>query len=358
MSSKFEPLTFDVKKPEIRTAMEEWKPHARMSEKSYEWWYLTANAHDIAGNEYFIFFDVVHYPGEGWQKRYGREIPKNQRLVKIVGMVSDYKNNNTFYIDGTDIMTNSKLWDDRSNAILCNAGDYYTTWSYQKDHMQLHMKSSRVEFNFTLQNVNEVVWHTDKLGIKGMIQQGAEEDFSFYYSLMRTPLSGTLSIMDNHAVKHDVVLTGMAWVDRQWGDFFTLSWEWSSFRFANGARLHLYNFYNGHQEAVYLTADGKITYLESFVVKQNNYAKSPQIGTWVSWGWSYEFPIEIEGSKRYSVVPRSRKEFLEDLDLKFALYEGSCQLFNDETGELAGVTVNESADIRIMENGPYAKNQH
>jgi hypothetical protein len=357
MSLKFEPLTFDINQPKVRTAIEEWKPHARMSEKSYEWWYLTANAYDIAGNEYFIFFDIVHYPGEGWQKKYERLAPANHRLVKIVGMVSDYKNNNYFRIDGTNIMDNNDLYDDPSNTILCSAGDYSTSWSYHKDYMSLKMNSSKLSFDFRLQNVNEVVWHKDKLGIEGMIQQGAEDDFSFYYSLMRTPLSGTLSTIDDNAVKRDLMLTGMAWVDRQWGDFFTLSWEWASFRFSNGARLHLYNFFNGHQEALYLTSDGNLTYVDSFIVKQNGYVKSPQVGTWVSWGWSYEFPIEIEGSKHYSVIPKSRKEFLEDLNLKFALYEGSCHLINDETGELVGVTVNESADIRVMENGPYAKHQ-
>ena len=40
-------------------------------------------------------------------------------------------------------------------------------------------------------------------------------------------------------------MSGQGWVDRQWGDFLTKSWEWSSLRFSNRARVNLYNFANG-----------------------------------------------------------------------------------------------------------------
>jgi hypothetical protein len=120
--------------------------------------------------------------------------------------------------------------------------------------------------------------------------------------------------------------------------------------------VHLYNFHNGRQEAVYLTPDGTVQRFDSFVVQQNGYARSPQTGTWVSWGWSYEFPIAIEGARRYTVEPYSRREFLELPELNFALYEGGGRLINDETNAPVGMAVNESADIRIMQNGPYGKN--
>ena len=50
----FSPLTFDVRNPAIRSAREEWKPHARMSEKSYEWWYVTANLEGPDGTAYGV----------------------------------------------------------------------------------------------------------------------------------------------------------------------------------------------------------------------------------------------------------------------------------------------------------------
>jgi|TARA_Y100000815_G_scaffold85956_1_gene74734 hypothetical protein len=92
-------------------------------------------------------------------------------------------------------------------------------------------------------------------------------------------------------------------------------------------------------------------------VRQNGYAKAPKVGTWVSWGWSYEFPIEIEGSRHFRVEPNSAREFLEVPEIDYALYEGAGRLIDERTGEQVGVSVNESADIRVMENGPYARRQ-
>ncbi len=34
------------------------------------------------------------------------------------------------------------------------------------------------------------------------------------------------------------------------------------------------------------------------------------------------------------------------------------RLINDKTGETVGVAVTESMDVRIMQNAPYAANQH
>ena len=87
-------------------------------------------------------------------------------------------------------------------------------------------------------------------------------------------------------------------------------WEWSSLRFDNGARVNLYSFGNSleggkaYLVGTYQKADGSLQYFDNFTVKQNGYAKSSD-GGWVSYGWSFDFPIDIEGSKHYSVVPLS-----------------------------------------------------
>ena len=131
--------------------------------------------------------------------------------------------------------------------------------------------------------------------------------------------------------------------------------------------MHLCNFFNGHQEGLYRDERGNVQYFTDVVVKQNGYAKSIITNTWASWGWTYEFPIEIEGSKRYTVVPKSNQEFMEFPTLNvpshvgmiegYGLYEGMGDLVNDETGEVVGISVNESGDCRVMENAPFAKNQ-
>jgi hypothetical protein len=44
--------------------------------------------------------------------------------------------------------------------------------------------------------------------------------------------------------------------------------------------------------------------------------------------------------------------------LRSPVDEGPSRLINDETGETVGVAVSESMDVRIMQNAPYAANQH
>ena len=99
----------------------------------------------------------------------------------------------------------------------------------------------------------------------------------------------------------------------------------------------------------------------------NGYCKAPLAKTWNSWGWSYEFPIEIEGSRHYTVKPLSNEEFLQFPNMRvefqnqvfdsYAIYEGLGKLRNDETGEIVGASVNESIDIRAMQNYPYGPRQ-
>ncbi len=105
--------------------------------------------------------------------------------------------------------------------------------------------------------------------------------------------------------------------------------EWSSLRFSNGARVNLYNFANGYQVATYQKADGSTQWLDSFLLRQNGYLRTPERGVWLSWGWSYEFPVEIEGSRHYTLEPFSKLDVYENP--ANILFEGPSRLINDDT---------------------------
>src|SRR5947209_7740214 len=93
------------------------------------------------------------------------------------------------------------------------------------------------------------------------------------------------------------------------------------------AKVNLSNFLNGYQVATCQKTDGATQWLDSFVIHQNGYLKTPQQGVWVSWGWSYELPVEVEGSRRYTLEPFSKLDVYE-LPLN-ALFEGPSRLIND-----------------------------
>jgi hypothetical protein len=84
--------------------------------------------------------------------------------------------------------------------------------------------------------------------------------------------------------------------------------------------------------------------------------KVPSNGVWLSWGWSYEFPIDIEGSRTYTLKPYSQQDVY--VTPENTLFEGPSRLIDDSTGEVVGVAVSESMDVRIMNNAPGGPNQH
>jgi hypothetical protein len=370
-NSDFELLKFDINNPveSKRTAWEEWAPHAKMSAKTFEWWYMTALVHDAQGNPYFMFIGAPDHSGDIMQTRLiGQVLPENQRTIGITATVSDYNAGSVRTPMALAIMKAEDMYNFEKNELFLNDGkETSLRWDYVGDKMHITYSTPETDWDFTLTNVSDILWHKDKHGLEGIIQQGAEGDWSFYYSLTNCLISGNLTLKnDNGSIEKSVEITGRAWVDRQWGDFSTAFWEWSSFRFSNGATMHLYNFYNGHQEGMYRSASGEVQYFDKVIVKQNGYVKSKLTGVWTSWGWSYEFPIEIEGSKHYTVKPYSDKEFMEYPQMKFeengvkidgfVLFEGAGQLINDENKTVVGISVNESADIRVMKNGPFDVN--
>lgn len=353
-----------------KTVLEEWAPHARMNEKTWEWWYMTCYVHDDTGNPYFVFLALPDHTGDVMQKRLlGRVLPEDQRVLGVTATITDYNADKLRMPMTLAVIHPDEMFDHSKNELTVTDNKETTVnWDFVGDTMRLKYKTPETEWDFMLTNASDALWHRDKHGFEGLIQQGTEDEWSFYYSIPNCHLSGRMILNnDDGTVEKDVQVSGRAWVDRQWGNFTTQFWEWASFRFSNGATMHLYNFYNGHQEGLYRSADGKVQYFDNVVVKQNGYQKAKIATSWVSWGWSYEFPIEIEGSKHFTVRPKSDKEWMEYPDMVteedgitidgFALFEGAGELINDETGEVVGISVNESADIRVMKNGPFDVNQ-
>jgi predicted secreted hydrolase len=237
---------------------------------------------------------------------------------------------------------------------------YSGSWSFDGENMDAVLKSQNLSFALNMQGGNQVMWSKDVAYDKeGFIQQGLPGNVSFYYSLPRLFISGNLTYLDQSGTNKTIDVAGQGWVDRQWGDFKTDAWEWNSFRFDNGARINLYNFANAYKVGTYQKADGSTQWLDNFIIQQNGYAKAPN-GQWVALGWSFDFPINIEGSRHYTVVPFSNNSNNDWIcsSPDFCFIEGAGKLINDTDGKSVGSSVFESMDIRLLNNGPYDVNQH
>jgi hypothetical protein len=316
---------------------------------------MTAVVHDTAGNPYFLVWSPFHFTGEKTSPA-SAGLPRNKRAIYAMSGFTDYRDNVHIGDFPAAVVNEADTWSPKTNSFRFVAGEYRSDWSFEGDTMNLTVASPKLSYTLRLTNAGQVMYAKDKLGIKGFIQEGAPEERSYYYSLPRVQIAGRITYAGKGGVRREIDVTGQGWVDRQWGEFLTKSWEWTSLRFSNGARVNLYNFFNGYQVATYQKADGSTQWMDSFLVHQNGYLKTPERGVWLSWGWSYEFPVEVEGSRRYTLEPFSRLDVYESPNN--VLLESPSHLINDDTGETVGVAVSESMDVRIMQNGPYAAHQH
>ncbi|MDF5733047.1 MAG: lipocalin-like domain-containing protein [Rhizonema sp. PD38] len=350
-------LSYDTQTPSLRKPTEEWEPHRKQTDKTTEWWYSTSLVFDAAGNPYFLFWSTIHFLG---QKTHPGNVPEGKRFCLALTGITDYKNN--FHAGGyqVSVMSDEETWKPEKNAVCFALEDTKSEWSFEGNSMHLVGNSPYYSCDVEMSGAETIMYAKDKLNVLGFIQEGPPDELSFYYSVPRLSVNGKVSFKGKDGIAKNLDVHGTAWVDRQWGDFNTKSWEWSSFRFLNGARVNLYNFANGHQVATYQDADGYCQWINSFVVHQNNYMKIPDgtdgtNGTWVSWGWSYDFPIDVEGSRNYTVKPFSELDTYVEPTNK--LYEGPGHLIDDKSGAIVGYAVNESMDVKLMQNFPYGPNQ-
>jgi predicted secreted hydrolase len=352
-------LSFDTTNMTHRSAQQEWQPHRGQTSISQEWWYFTALLHDASGNKYLLFNTL--FKRDGKDLSIANSIPslgKNSTTVIFpVVELSRYDNGFHYYNTDMAIVNPKDIWNSKSHALSYQTPHYNGSWGYVGNNINAVLKSQNLSFSLNMQGANQVMWSKDKSYNKeGFIQEGLPGNVSFYYSLPRLFVFGNLTYIDQLGVRKTMDVSGQGWVDRQWGNFKTDAWEWNSFRFDNGARLNLYNFANAYKSGTYQKPDGTIQRLSDFTIRQNGYAKAPN-GQWAALGWSFDFPFNIEGSKHFTVIPFSNKDWI-CMSHNFCFIEGAGQLIDNDNSKLVGHSVFESMDIRMLKNGPYDINQH
>ena len=240
------------------------------------------------------------------------------------------------------------VYDEEKNALVLKKPEmnFDMEFRYKGDEVYLYVKTSVYECEIKCSGGNRVMWMQDTLGIEGFIREGAENDRSFYYSLPKLPFTGWIKYTDNEGKEVLTDVYGQGWIDRQWGNFMTKTWEWTSFRFADGDRVNTYNFGNGYQVCTYQKEDGTAESFDKFKVVQNGYARTSN-NIWFSYGWDYTLPVK---ENKYHLVPLSNKNVLESEMNSF--FEGLSKVI-DESGNQVGWAVTESMDVREMHNAPY-----
>lgn len=349
-------LDYDLVKGTHRSAEEEWMPHKSLGPNAFEWHYFTAPMTGDNGHRYFLFLCSFNFNAKMYRaamkQDYQGEMPEGKLPFVNTVHLCDYDAD--LYLNGNDVVwtTPDDVFDTGRNAFTLNEPDradsYDIDFVYKGDQVVLKAKTDIYEVELTCTGGSRVMWMQDGLGKEGFIREGGKTERSFYYSLPQLPFTGWIKYVDENGQEIKVNVHGDGWIDRQWGNFMTMSWEWTSFRFDDGDRANLYNFGNGYQVCTFQKADGTTSCYPKFTVVQNGYLRTPA-NTWVSWGWDYYVPFK-EGF--YKLTPYSDKNIIPSKMNTF--FEGLSKV-EDKDGKLVGCAVTESMDVKLMHNGPYDK---
>ncbi len=206
--------------PPIRFPQDE-APHRDLT----EWWYYTGHMTAVTPS--------------GAQHHYGFE------LVFFQALRSDLPPVYAAHFAISDVTRGEFHFDQRRltepDAVIPNGtstsgfnlavGDWTMQGLNGLDHLSAEMPG--YVLHLTLRSLKPPILHNGN----GLITYGLA-GFSYYYSRTRMALSGTL--FDHN---QPVQVSGLAWMDHQWGNFLTLAgsgWDWFSIQLDNDSEMMLY----------------------------------------------------------------------------------------------------------------------
>ncbi|HEY7350329.1 MAG TPA: lipocalin family protein [Ktedonobacterales bacterium] len=307
--------------PPVRFPQDE-APHRDLT----EWWYYTG-----------------HFTGQdstGTTHRYGFE------FVIFQNLRGDFAPVYAAHFAISDMFTGAFHYDQRliqePRAIIPNGtsndgfhlalGDWTMQGLDGLDHLQAGMPDYQMKLD--LQANKPPVLHGDN----GLITLGPD-GFSYYYSRTRMLLSG--AVVDHGATMQ---VTGLAWMDHQWGNFLSLAgggWDWYSIQLADDTELMLYFLrdLSGKVEATYATRvgpDGK-----EIVLSRGDFT-SRALSSWTSPVTHATYPsgwrVAIKSLKlSLTLTPELRdQELVTTASTGVAYWEGAVAIQGQEAGRPIG----------------------
>lgn len=350
-------LSYDCLNGTHLSAEEEWMPHKALSPKFFEWHYITLPMHGADGHLYFMFFCCFNFSSDIYKQvatdGHPEMVPEGKKIYSVMAHLCDYTTDMFKSGGGPVIVSAEDAFDVENNALILQnpQAGIDVNFRYKGDEVYVYAKTDIFECEIKCSGGKRVMWMTDTLEKEGFIREGAEDDRSFYYSLPKLPYSGWIRYEDQNGETHLTDVTGAGWIDRQWGDFLTKTWEWTSFRFADGDRINGYNFAGGYQVLVHQKENGETAHYPNYRVIQKGYACAPD-HTWTSYGWDFELPCK-DGF--YHLEPLSPKNFIPTPGN--TIFEGLCRII-DKNGNQVGWAAMETMDVKVMHNAPNEEFNH
>lgn len=231
-----------------------------------EWWYYTGHleAVDAAGNQHQYGFELVVF-------RVSRsDLPP---IYPAHFAISDITREEFQYDQNLITKVNENLTNHPAEkGIDVRVGNWSIQGLNGHDHLVAAMKDYAINLNLTankppvLHNGNGVITY----GLAGC---------SYYYSRTHMDVAGT--IIDHTQPLH---VTGLAWMDHQWGNFLTLGgsgWDWYSLQLKNATEMMVY-FIRDPSGTVISTSASYIDLTGKNDVLSSNALHVTSLNTWTS----------------------------------------------------------------------------
>lgn len=258
--------------PPVRFPQDE-APHRDLT----EWWYYTGHITAMlpSGQEHTYGFEFVIF------QALRSDLPP---VYAAHFAISDITRGQFYYTQRRLTEPNAIIPNGSSTAGFNIAiGDWTMQGLNGLDHLAAEMPDYAIRL--TLRGLKPPILHNGN----GLITYGLA-GFSYYYSRTRMALSG--SIVDHGQT---LPVTGVAWMDHQWGNFLTLAgsgWDWFSIQLDNNTEMMLYFIRDDSGRVIstyasYIDASARALLLpaSSLHISVLNHWSSPVTGANYPSGW-------------------------------------------------------------------------
>jgi predicted secreted hydrolase len=299
-----------------------------------EWWYVTGNLTSDAGSDYGFQLTI-------FRSALAPEVPDSP---------SDWATNQAYmaHFTVTDVAAGQFRAHERfarGAAGLAGAAAepldvWLGDWSIagttgETFPLRVQATADGVAIDLTLEAGKPPVLQ----GERGLSQKGPEPgNASYYYSLTRMPARGSV-VVDGDTV----MVTGLAWLDREWSTSALsadqVGWDWFALQLDDGWDLMAYRLRRADgtadvwSEAVIVAPDGAPTRLvlgDEITLESTGTWSSPVDGAAYPSGWRIAVPAR---GWDLAIEPRVQNQ---ELDLSFRYWEGAVSVTGSGEG---GATV-------------------
>lgn len=151
---------------------------------------------------------------------------------------------------------------------------------------------------------------------------------SYYYSLTRLSTVGQLLLNGVN-----VPVSGVSWMDHQWGNFIAcrIGWDWFSFQMEDNTEYNLFSFRNESgtiidQYVNYLGPDNNPEFSRTFNIDRTAYWESPKTGDRYATRWQVLIPDRDESFAVEATVDGQEVCPDDPIDQAPTYWEGSCNV--------------------------------